>query len=290
MHNGVQQSGTRPHLAQVAQAAAPGVERSILTKADTVLSAFDSAHPTISLPGIVARTRLPKTTVHRTVDKLLELGWLSRMADDHAAGGRRDRYAIGPRLFELATLIHLRTDLREAALPFMQDLYEATHETIHLAVLEGDHVLYAEKISGHKPTTELRRVGGRMPVHCTAVGKAILAYAPNDVVQAVLARGLHQRTHATITAPARLLAELARVRSEGVAYDREEADVGMVCVAAPLFGPNGQCVAAMSITGRASTLRPDQLGLAVRTAALGASRALRNTRLGPQRMARPAEP
>jgi DNA-binding IclR family transcriptional regulator len=249
-------------------------ERSMLAKADAILAVFDSAHPTISLPGIVAATGLPKTTVYRTVEKLLEMGWLARKNVDPIGGKRRDRYAIGPRLFEIATLIHLRTNLREVALPFMQDLYEATHETIHLAVLEGDHVLYAEKISGHRPTTELSRVGGRMPVHCTAVGKAMLAFATKETVDAALSGNLQARTPSTITTPDRLSAELKRVRIEQVAYDREETAVGMVCVAAPVFDPAGRCVAAMSITGPVSRLRVDRVSPAVRTAALGATRAL----------------
>ena len=117
----------------------PSTERSSLARADAILAAFDGAHTTMSLPGIVARTGLPKTTVYRATEKMLELGWLEH---------EYDRYAIGRRLFEIAMLTQLRTNLCEEALPYMEDLYEATHETIHLAVLEEDHVLYVEKISG----------------------------------------------------------------------------------------------------------------------------------------------
>lgn len=244
----------------------PSTERSSLARADAILAAFDGAHTTMSLPGIVARTGLPKTTVHRATGKMLELGWLEH---------EHDRYAIGRRLFEIATLTHLRTNLCKAALPYMQDLCEATQETIHLAVLQGDHVVYVEKISGHRRIADLGGVGGRRPAHCTAGGKVVLAFAPADVVERVVARGLRARTEATITSPSKLRVELERVRSEGVAFDREETDVGMECVAAPLSGPGGECVAAMSITGAAHDLRLDRLAPAVRTAALGASRALR---------------
>lgn len=244
----------------------PSTERSSLARADAILAAFDGAHATMSLPGIVARTGLPKTTVYRATEKMLELGWLEH---------EYDRYAIGRRLFEIAMLTQLRTNLCEEALPYMEDLYEATHETIHLAVLEEDHVLYVEKISGHRRITGLSRVGGRMPAHCTAVGKVVLAFAPADVVEGVVARGLPARTEATITTPSMLRVELERVRREGVAFDREETSAGMECVAAPLVGPSGECVAAMSVTASASQLQLDRLAPAVRTAALGASRALR---------------
>ncbi|MGD9527415.1 IclR family transcriptional regulator [Pseudonocardia sp.] len=250
-------------------------ERSSLARADAILACFDDAHPTMSLPAIVAATGLPKTTVHRAIEKLLELGWLEQQRINGAIGHGRDRYAVGRRLFEIATLAHLRTDLREAALPYMEDLYEATHETIHLAVLDGVHVLYAEKISGHRRITDLSRVGGRMPSHCTAVGKALLAFGPPEAVDAVIAEGLDPRTRTTITSPVKLRAELEAIRLEGVAYDREECDIGMACVAAPLFGPDSTCVGAMSITGPARVLRLDRLAPAVRTAALSASRALR---------------
>lgn len=243
------------------------VRRSSLARADAILGAFDAAHSDMSLSGIIARTRLPKSSVYRAIEKMLELGWLQHSGS---------RYSIGNRLFELATLSRLRMGLREAALPFMQDLYEATHETVHLAVREGDHVLYAEKISGHRPVTELSRVGGRMPTHCTAVGKVLLAFAPPGVADIVIKGRLEGRTPATITEPSTLRAELDKVRAEGVGYDREECDLGMVCVAAPVFGPDHTCVASMSIAGPANGLRVDRLAVAVRASSLGASRALRN--------------
>lgn len=247
----------------------PETSRSSLGRADAILAAFDEAHLELSLPGIMARTGLPKTTVHRAVEKMLELGWLEH---------ERDRYAIGSRLFVVAMLAHLRVNLRESALPYMEDLYEATHETVHLVVLDDDQILYAEKITGHRTITDLSRVGGRMPTYCTAVGKVLLAFGPPGLVDRVVSKGLTARTPATITTPGRLQAELTQVRADGLGYDREECDVGMVCVAAPLFGPDHACVAAMSITGPAHHLRLDRLAPAVRIAALGASRALRAKR------------
>ncbi len=247
------------------------VQRSGLARADAILGAFDAAHCDLSLSGIIARTDIPKSTVYRAVEKMLVLGWLEHVGS---------RYSIGNRLFGLATLSRLRMGLREAALPFMQDLYEATHETVHLAVREGDQVLYAEKISGHRPVTDLSRVGGQMPCHCTAVGKVLLAYAPPDVVDAVIAKGLTPRTALSITDPSRLRSELDRVLADGLGYDREECDLGLVCVAAPVFGPDNGCIASMSVAGRADELRLDLVAVAVRTASFGASRALRHLPVG----------
>jgi DNA-binding IclR family transcriptional regulator len=200
---------------------------------------------------------------------MLQLGWLEHDGD---------RYSIGSRLFEMASLTRLRLTLRERALPFLEDLYEATHETIHLAVLDEGEVLYVEKISGHGGIAELTRVGGRMPAHCTGVGKVLLAHARPEVVDAVFAAGLDPHTAATVTDPDRLRAELDRVRAGGVAVDREECTPGMVCVAAPVLGPDGSCRAALSITGPAATLPLDRLAPTVRTAALGITRAMRAPR------------
>jgi DNA-binding IclR family transcriptional regulator len=241
--------------------------RSSLGRADAILSAFDELHPSLSLTGITARTGLPKTTVYRAVERMLQLGWLEHNGT---------RYSIGSRLFEMASLTRLRMQLRECALPFLEDLHEATHETVHLAVLDELAVLYVDKISRHGRTTDLTRVGGRMPAYCTGVGKALLAHARPEITEAVVASGLAARTPATIADPARFAAELAVVRDAGVAFDREECAIGLACIAAPVFAPDGECLAALSVTGPAETLPLDRLAPAVRAAGLGISRALRD--------------
>ena len=174
-------------------------ERSALGRADLVLSAFDAAHPTLSLPGLAARTGLPRTSVRRTVLKLVELSWLER---------RGDRFAVGSKLFELGGLCRVQHRLREAALPHLADLYEATRETVHLGVLRGNQVLYVEKLAGHRPATRLTRVGGRMPAHCTAIGKVLTAYAGPAAEASLRAAGLAARTGSTITSGPGLEREL----------------------------------------------------------------------------------
>jgi DNA-binding IclR family transcriptional regulator len=242
--------------------------RSSLGRADAILSSFDEQHPTMSLTGITARTGLPKTTVYRAIEKMLELGWIEHHGD---------RYSIGSRLFEMASLTRFRMNLRERALPHLEHLYEATHETVHLAVLEGPEVLYVEKISGHHPSTELSRVGGRLPAYCSGVGKVLLAYGEPALTASVLEAPLAARTPATITRAERLRAELDRVRADGLAFDREECEPGLACVAAPVLGPTGVCVSAVSITGPVGRLRLDRLAPAVRTTALAIGHALRTS-------------
>jgi DNA-binding IclR family transcriptional regulator len=242
---------------------------SVLQRANLLLEAFGPQHRYLTLSSIVMRTGLPKSTVHRTAQQMTALGWLTY---------EKGRYSLGTRIFELAGLSSVRHELREAALPYMEDLYEATHVTLHLGVRKGHEVLYIEKIAGHDRITELSHVGGRMPLYCTGIGKSLLAFSPESVLEEVLARGLASRTQATITSPTQLRRELQTIADTGVSFDREESSVGLGCVAAPIYGPDHTVVAAMSVTGRVSRNRIDRLAPAVTAAALGASRTLMGQR------------
>jgi IclR family transcriptional regulator, acetate operon repressor len=239
--------------------------RSVLERAFRILGAYGSADRTLTLAEMTRRTGIPKATVHRLAGELLELGILE---------GEHGVYRLGMRMFELGQLVPLQRELREAALPFMEDLFEAAHETVHLAVLEGTEVLYIDKISGHRRVAAGSRVGGRLPAHCTAVGKAILAVSPPDVLEAVLSAGLVPRTTFSITAAKVLRRQLARTARTGVAFEREESDPGVTCVASPVRGFGHRVVAAVSVTGPVSRLEPERYAPAVRLAALALSRRL----------------
>jgi IclR family transcriptional regulator, acetate operon repressor len=240
-------------------------DRSVLDRAFRILGAYGPADRSLTLAEMTRRTGIPKATVHRMAREMLALGALE---------GQRGVYRLGMRMFELGQLVSRQRDLREAALPFMQDLFEAAHETVHLAVLDGTEVLYIEKIAGHRRVTAGSRIGGRLPAHCTAVGKAMLAVSPPDVLDALLATGLARRTAFTISTPSVLRNQLARSTRDGVAYEREESDLGVTCVASPVFSFGGRVVAAISITGPVSRLDPERYAPAVRMAALALSRRL----------------
>jgi len=235
-----------------------------LDRAAAILAAFDGAHRELTLAALVTRSGLPRSTAHRTADKMIKLGWLDKP---------RDRYRIGNRLFEVSGLAPVRHELREAVLPFLQDLYTATRTTVQLGVLQGTQVLVVEKITGHRPMPMLSQVGGMIPAHCSGLGRAILAYCDAAVVDSVVEAGLARRTPRTITSPTALRRELAAVPERGLAVDREEGNIGVTCIAAPIFGPLGQVVAALSVTGPSSLVRAERSGPAVRLAAAAASRA-----------------
>jgi DNA-binding IclR family transcriptional regulator len=144
---------------------------------------------------------------------------------------------------------------------------------VQLGVLDGTQVLVVEKITGHRPMPMLSQVGGTIPAHCSGLGRAILAYSDAATVDAVIAAGLSPRTPRTLTTPTAVLRELAVIPDRGWAVDREEGNIGVSCVAAPVFGPLGDVVAALSVTGPTSLVRADRIGPAVRLAAAAASRA-----------------
>jgi DNA-binding IclR family transcriptional regulator len=244
---------------------ADGPPKSVLARGLTLLDAFESADTTLSLSELAARTGLPKATAHRLIAELVSWGGLERS---------EGRYRLSMKLFELGQRVPRRRDLREAALPYLEDLYEATHENIHLAVQDGPHTLFLEKVSGHRSMPIESEVGGKLPLHCTATGKVFLALGSPEYFRQVAVAGLTRWTPRTIVAPGMLRQDLARAAESGYGVNHEEYEVGVSAVAAPVFDARRRVVAAISITGNASRLDLDRLAPAVRTAALALSREL----------------
>jgi DNA-binding IclR family transcriptional regulator len=216
----------------------PEVEaKSVLAKVQRILEAFGPDDEHLSLTEIARRTGLAKASVHRLAQELLQWGLLER---------RGSSYWLGMRLFEIGQRVPRQRILRDAARPYMEDLHHATNETVHLAVLDGLEVLYLERVAGHGRVPS--RVAGRMPLHCTATGKVLLAFGPRRLIEEVLASPLRRITPFTVVAPGLLLQELARVREVGYAVESEQARAGYMSVAIPLIGPTGAVTGALSLT------------------------------------------
>ena len=173
-----------------------------LDRAAAILGAFDATHRELTLAALVARSGLPRSTTHRVADRMIRLGWLDKP---------KDRYRVGNRLFEISSLAPIRHELREAALPFLQDLHAAAKTTVQLGVLEGTQVLVVERITGHRPMPMLEQAGGKIPAHCSALGRAILAYSDPETIEAILAAGLQPRTPRTLTSRMAVLRELTAI-------------------------------------------------------------------------------
>src|ERR1700721_1362369 len=230
-------------------------EHTVLGRSAAIMEAFDGAQQVLSLADLNKRTGLPKSTLHRLLDQLCQVGWLER---DH--GG----YRVGLRMFEVGTLAGAGNRLHEAAVPHLQALASPPGLAAQLAVLDHAEVVYLERIVVGPIRLPTRR-GGRKPAYCTALGKAMAAY-DDDAIQTVMAAPMPRKTTQTITEPTALRAELRRVREAGVAYDRGEAYEERVCVAAPIRS-SGQAIAAVSVTGLAGRMRWSVMTEAVRDTA-----------------------
>lgn len=259
---------------------APFDNNTVLGKVLTVLHAFRADDDELTLAELGRRTGLPKGTLHRVVTDLVAARLLDRVGGPPPGEGaaRGGGYRLGGQLFELGMRASVERGLLEVAIPFMQDLYERTHETVHLGIREGTEVVYVGKIGGHRQAKAPSRVGGRMPLHCTALGKTLLAYAPRSVFARTVEVGLVRKTPRTIVAPGLLRSELRQVVQSGVAFEHEESAVGLVCVAAPVRGPDELVVAAISVTGPVSRFRPEQHVSSVRAAADGVTATLARRR------------
>lgn len=237
----------------------------MIDKAALILNAFYPSGGEFRLAELVTRTGLSKTTAFRLAGNLVQLGFL-----EHTGA----HYRLGNHLFELGSLVSRRLDLRETALPFLQDLFESTRQTVHLGVRDGFDVVYLDRIHGHGSLALPSRIGGRLPLSCTAIGKALLAFCKEAACD-LDARDLPRLTPHSITDPVALRTALEQTQVSGLAYEEQEAAVGVCCIAAPVFA-GATVVAALSVAVPQQQFRPAHLAPAVRTAALGLSRALRN--------------
>ena len=238
--------------------------KSVTSKVVSVLEAFSTGTPRLSLKQLAESTGLPQSTTYRLASELVAWGGLERVE----GGG----YQIGLRLWEIGALAVRGESLREIALPFMQDLYDATRENVHLAILDGTEALYIEKITGRGAARVISRRAGRLPLHATGVGKVLLAYGPEDVLAEVLANSLTRYTAHTIVMPGHLRRALTKIRREGVAFANEEMSMGSVSVASPVLASPASAIAALAVVVRANRADLRRLAPAVQATANSLSR------------------
>ncbi len=254
--------------------AEPATPSAVIDRVSLLLDAFDGPGR-LTLAQLVRRTGLPRSSVHRMLERLVQLRWLRRDGRD---------YELGTRLVELGSLAVHQDRLHAAALPMLHELHRATGLVVHLSILDGSDVVYLEKIGAGMGAAVATRIGGRQPAHCTASGKAILAYR-GETLDGFTA--LARKTRYSIGSAAQLRPELDKVRGHGVAFDREELQQGIGCVAAPIGGI-GDAVAAVSVSGPMPRMTFDQRLVApVRMTAMGIWRNVEN---GPTRVAPTLQP
>lgn len=240
--------------------------RSVTGKVLALLAAFGPDAPALTLSELARRAGISVPTAHRRVSELVEWGALERGPDR--------RLRIGLRLWEVGSLAPRGLGLREAALPFLEDLYELTHENVQFAVRDGLEVVFVERIAGRHAVPVLTRVGGRFALHATGVGLALLAHAAPEVQEQVLSSPLPAYTPKTVTDPMVLRQMLAEIRRDGYAVSDGQVTLDALSVAAPILAADGTAIAAVSLVVRADGAQPAALALAIRGAARGIARAL----------------
>jgi DNA-binding IclR family transcriptional regulator len=206
--------------------------RSTVARALGVLEVFSAGHLELTLSEIARRAGLPLTTAHRIVGELTRWGALERA--DH--GG----YQVGLRLWEVGALAPRGHGLREIALPFLEDLYEATRQNVQLGVVDGTDVVYVERIAARTAVAVITRAGSRMPLHATGVG--LVAFQ-----ERILAAPMRRFTEKTIVNPAELRRVIADVRHRRIAISDGQVTLDALSVAAPIFGTDGRVTAALSV-------------------------------------------
>jgi DNA-binding IclR family transcriptional regulator len=214
-------------------------DRTVTQRVLAVLDAFNPQRPALRLAEISRLAELSLTTAHRQVAELTRWGALER--------GEDGRYRIGLKLWELGAMAPRSVDLREAALPVLEDLYEATHENVQIAVRDGHEVVYVERITGRAAVSVVTRPGSRLPLHATAVGLVLLAHATTDEIDAVLGAPLKRYTAHTVVDPHRLRRILADIRQQGYAISDRQIEEVSASIAAPVRDRSGAVVAALSV-------------------------------------------
>jgi len=216
--------------------------------------------------GLTRRTGMPAATVRRLVIELVAAGALDKAPDG--------MLTVGTRLWQLGTLAPLTEPLRTVALPFMEDLHTALQQHVQLAVLDGREAIIVERLSAPSAVGLVSRVGGGLPLYCSAVGKVLLAHGDAALFDALVERGLERFTPETVTDPARLRRELADCRRTGTAIVREELTRGGDSVATRIMDAEGQVVAALSVVVRSGSVSLSAAVPSVVTSGLGISRRL----------------
>ncbi len=213
-----------------------------IEKASEVLALFDREHAEWGVREVAEALGLAKSSAHDLLTSLEQVGLLGKNDEG--------RYRLGWRLVMLSETLLATTELRREARPIMEELADQYRETIHLAVLDDTKVVYVDKLEGKQAVrVELTSLGTRLYAHCSALGKVLLAYEPEENVKRIIkAEGLPRFTAHTITDANELEETLAKVRKQGYATDQEEILPDLCCIGAPIHDHTGHVIAAISMS------------------------------------------
>ncbi|NLS17929.1 IclR family transcriptional regulator [Rhizobium sp. P40RR-XXII] len=227
-------------------------ETGTLGKLVALLDRVALADGPMRFTDILSLSDQPRGTLHRQLSHLVEEGLLEVDRDG--------RYLIGLRLLTLASRSWARNEFRAVAEPHLQRLHDVTCETVHLGVLHDAEVIYLDKVEGRQSVRMYSQIGNASPAYCTGVGKAALS-ALDDAELAIRIAALEFRpyTQQTLRNAGELLSDISEIRQRGYAFDIEEHESGICCVAAPIRSDDGHMLAGVSVTGPAYRVTPQSL-------------------------------
>jgi len=207
----------------------------------------------LGITELSQKLNLPKSTVFQIVHSLQEFGWIERLEESK-------KFILGLRLFELGNLVQASSHLRRVALPYLEELRKETGETVYLVVYDRGEIVYLECLESRLRLRARPVYGLRVPLHCTSLGKAIMAFLdPWEVERIVAEKGLPRFTDKTITSWKILKMELNEIRKRGYAIDWGEHEEGIRCVGAPIYDSLGRVFAAVSVSGPESRFTEEKM-------------------------------
>lgn len=218
------------------------INSSNIDKTLTILEAISDCSEGISLAELVKKTKIAKTTAFRILEALKGREYV---AFDNIS----ERYLLDIKSLELGIKGLMNVNLVEVSIPYLKTLSSTINETCFLGVYNHGYVIYLYKSEGTMSIQTNARLGSRMPAFCTGIGKALLAYQPLEEIDRVLSEPLIQYTDSTVVDPIELYNILAKIRVDGYSFDHEENEVGLTCVAKPIFNYTGNVIGAISVAG-----------------------------------------
>ena len=228
-----------------------------LARGLAILSTFHSDRPLIGVSELSRGLELSRSTVHRYVATLAKLGYLQQDPDSK-------RYRLGPKVLDLGFSALNSMDLLEVSAPHLRRLSDETQRTVNVAILDGTDVVYIERCRAARPGQQEidlnLHVGARLPAYCTAMGKAILAFVPEEQLEELIARiDFVPRGPNTLTDPKAFREELVKVRAAGIAINDEELAYGLRSIAAPIYSQSGEVLAALNLAIHRTIVSMDEL-------------------------------
>ncbi|MGI6285052.1 IclR family transcriptional regulator [Neomoorella humiferrea] len=224
-----------------------------IERALDILEVFSYSSPELGLVEISKKVGLSKGTTYRIVYTLMKRGYISQ---ENQSG----KYRLGPKTFEIGSVVMSQMEIRKVAHPYLEELRDITGETVHLVIQDKGEVLYLDKVDSTRAIRMNSFIGQRLPMHCTAVGKVLLAELPEIEVNYICnMKGMTRSTSKTITNLDMLKRHLKIVKEQGYALDDEENEEGLRCIAAPIRDCNGKVIAAISISAPVMRLNNDRI-------------------------------